>query len=162
MSTEKENKVDLQFAAAIKHARKTAGISQPVFAKKFGISKGYVQMLEGGKRTPSQSLRREIERWIAHGDLPKKDNKIKATIEPGNNRQRSKISDQSKRPTQTDPCLIEIVQWMDEYFGEFPHQTPAFSRDMADQWDSFQKFLEKKREGGTVATQPRSKVSNSD
>lgn len=88
--------------------------------------------------------------------------KTKATIEPGNEKQRSKISLQSKRPTQTDPCLMEVVQWMDEYFTQYPHQTPAFSREMAEQWDSFRQFLEKKGNGGGVDARSQAKVSNSD
>ena len=157
MSIAKTNKVDLVFAEQVKNARKNVGLSQQEFAKNFEISKGYVQMLENGKRAPSVSLRREIERWIAGKN--KENHKIKATIEPGQQEKKAMLREAGKRITETDPSLRMVVEWMEEYFQDDPDQIPGFVWTMANDWPSFADFLEKKGFGGGRQNRPLEKKS---
>lgn len=160
MSTAKTNKVDLVFAEQVKNARKNVGLSQQEFAKNFEISKGYVQMLENGKRAPSVSLRREIERWIAGKN--RENHKIKATIEPGRPEKKALLREAGKRITETDPSLRVLVEWMEVYFGEDPDQIPSFFLDMVKNWPSFDEFLEKKGFGRDRQNRPLEKKSVND
>lgn len=160
MSTTKTNKVDLVFAEQVKKARNNAGLSQQEFAKNFEISKGYVQMLENGKRAPSVSLRREIERWIAGKN--RENHKIKATIEPGKPEKKALLREAGKRITETDPSLRMMVEWMDEYFRDDPDQIPSFFWAMAKNWPSFDEFLEKKGFGRDRQSGPMEKKSVND
>lgn len=81
--------------------------------------------------------------------------KIAATIEPGDKRRGSRDHATPHRPSETQACLKEIVEWMDDYFGADPAQGPVFNRDLYDRYPSFRAWCEKKRSGGdTLDTSP--------
>lgn len=81
--------------------------------------------------------------WLLTGKDKKQPNTI--SIESGNSEASKRLTDQSKRATVKSPNLQLIVQWMDEEFGKHERQGLFFYDDIRDRYESFEKFLGKKR-----------------
>lgn len=97
-------------------------------------------------------------KWLAT-DEKEANGKVLATIEPGDKKKKQELRDVKPRITQTDRSLREVVEWMDEYFGEDPDQILGFVAYMIEHWPSFKKRLQKKGTGQDISITPQEKLS---
>jgi len=131
-------------------------MGQADLAKELGVSEPTISNWETDKKTPT------IERLILLADMGKvsldwlilgkcsgqqneKNAEIPCNIAPGTDMAKQTLVEQSQRATVKSPNLQLIVQWMDEEFGKHERQGLFFYDDIRDRYESFEKFLGKKR-----------------
>jgi len=63
--SQSQNTPENDFSARLHRLRQKLGLTQEEISKELGISSNYVSLLEGGKKRPSQTLRRALSRMEA-------------------------------------------------------------------------------------------------
>lgn len=84
---------------------------------------------------------------------------ISATIGPGNNETRAKLIEAGQRATARNVHLRQIVEWMDQVFGQNEEQALFFYEDIKERYSSFFDFMERKRPERKDDTEKKSLAS---
>lgn len=142
--------------------------SQEEFAIECGFSEGTLRNVLKKKNITLENIQKIADKykkqmwWFFTEEPQSEEQKIAATISPGNERQKKRIVEQSKRPTISQSHLRLLVEWMDEYYCENEAQSLIFFKDIEKKYPSFKHFLEKKGfSEGNQATSPDNKSANS-
>lgn len=70
---------------------------------------------------------------------------VSATIGPGSSESRVKLIEAGKKATARNVHLRQIIEWMDEVFGQNEEQALFFYEDIKERYSSFFDFMKRKR-----------------
>ena len=157
--------------------RNKLGMTQAKFAEPLGITGGQISAIEKGKSNASKAvILGIIQNYPVNPSFLKEGkgdplvlgwekkrkrqegNTKGASIVPGEEKRKNAIKEFHERPTMKNVHLKNIVAWMDHEFGKDEERALFFYEDLKNRYESFDKFMEKKRPSTSNTVKPSQKT----
>ena len=144
---------DIEIGKRLKEALVNSGASQVQFAKIIGKSESTVSgYLNGSITIPAIVLfyaaslppKTSVD-WLISGKEGQSGNNVAGTIEPGNDQAKVRLIEAGQKATARNIHLRQIIEWMDDAFGQNEEQALFFYEDLKERYPSFFEFMERKR-----------------